>query len=682
MKRYLIVLTSLLSFAAQAGSWQYYPFADKYRRVQCAGDELYMLQGDRLFLADARSWALTCELNRLQGLSGISIADIIYSQHAHNLAIVYQNGIIDFLHSDGTISSLADLKETPGEGMSKRINHVAEYDGILCISTDFGFMAIDMDTEVVLHSVNLGHIVTRTWMEGGSYFCRSKDKVTYTCSVSANIYNPSCWSISNTSSPSIPSLPSGAVDQCHSITGDSIYTLYPDNGLVSNVRADTLTINQYQHGDANNRLFFTHGTLSTCHVSDLTFFDYNTNVKAQGYLSEYDPETDRWFTMRHRTVTDHLSARQTFGGIMDMLPDPIVPHRYYYSSLENGIYIIQDGKLESRWDNFDGTTHIEAFAGNSARVGGLAMSPEGDLWYINEGVDDILRVRTSKGKWYKYPVTGASGQFSMPHLIHTQHSPNPMLWACRTAGYQKCILFAYDYGGTPNKASDDRSITIQKFVDENNRVIHPYYINNIVEGPNGAIWVLTSQGIYVIDQPNEVFEGTCHVRTAFDGVVANAMLFDSEQRIWIGTAGNGILLYDSAGASLLHHFTTDNCLLSSNEILALDFDSSSHTLWVSCIGSILSFHFDETEYSQDFISTACSYPSVARAEADECINIVGLTDGSLLKLRNAEGNIVFTRTAVGGMVTIYSSALIPGEYSVIGTDSEGQQRVVSSITIK
>lgn len=682
LSRYLtLAMLSFLTIGSiHAGSWQYFPYADQYRRVQVSGDDILMLKGNRLILANGKTWQFVREYDRMDGLSGFDITDIAYSEKAHKLAIVYSDGIIDLLHQDGSLSTLSDLHDTPMEGQSKHINSIYEGgDGQLFISTRYGFLIVDMEQEIIRYSINIGQSVKKAWKTDSHYYYMLQSGQSFKCPVRGNLFHPNSWTSSSATPPS-HSIPSGAVDQCRSVTGDTIYTLFPDEGLTSTAQEGALQVTEYQHGSSNNRLFFQDGILATCHVSDLTFYDYLTNMNAQGYLSEYDPTASEWSFMGHRTVTDHLAERQTFGGIMDMTPDPSVPHRYYYSSLENGIYVIQDGALEVRWDNFNQSGHIEPFTGNSSRVGGLAISPKGDLWYINEGVDKILRVHTHDGKWYKYTVSGADGQVSMPHLIHSKK--NNMLWGCRTTGHQKCVIFAYDHAGTLSRTNDDRSVTFLKLIDQYGTEILPFYIKNIIEGPDGAIWILSTSGIHVIDHPEEVFDHPGAVRTVISSLEANTMLFDTEGNLWIGTTGKGILLYDPSGNGQLQQFTTDNCMLTSNEILALAFDHTSHTLWASCIGSILSYQYDAGEYRPAMTNTAYCYPASLPAGSIHPVNVVGMADGSLVTVTDSEQQTVFSTTAIGGTASINVEDFAPGNYHIQGTNSEGEAGISLLFTIE
>lgn len=681
MKRFLLLLLLSTPCFAIAGNWQFFPSADQYRRVQCAGDEIYLLQGNRLIQADGPSWTFEHEYNRQNGLSDINIVDIIYAKEAQKLAIIYSNGLIDFLHADHSITNLPDLKETPAVGQSKHINHVLECNGILCVGTDLGFLGIDPKQESIRDCISTEQPVDYVWMDDSSYYYRTKSGDTFCCPLSANLFNPNSWS-SSKATPPLPKLPDGAIDACHSVTGDTLYTLYSDRGLISSHQEQALDVVQYQQGNANNRLYVQDGTLSACHVSDLTYVDYNTNVMTKGYLSEYNVAEAQWVNTPNDSIIARLSSRKTFGGLMDMVPDPSAPHRYYYSTLENGIYIVQDGKLEKRWDSYDGTGHVEAFAGNSARVGGLAFSPNNDFWFVNEGLSDILRVRTHNGFWYKYAVSGADGQVSIPHLIHSTHGNASTLWGCKTVGYQKCFIFAYDYAGTFAKTNDDRSVTIQKFTDENGKTIHPYYFNNIAEGPDGAIWILTTQGIFVIDEPEQVFEHPGKVRTVFDNVNANAIVFDPENRIWIGTTNRGLLLYDQTGKKLLQQFSTENCILSSNEILALAFDPTSHTLWTSCPGGLFSYQYDPADYAEPVISDAYCYPTKVKAGETTPITIAGLTDLSTVSIQNADGQEVLSAKVVGRTASIDGSRLAAGEYFVVELDEMEQPQIVTSFCIE
>ena len=192
MRHLLAIMLAIVAISLQAASWNVYPYADNYRRVCYMGQQLYLLKGNNLYVADWEQWQIQKLLSREEGLSGSDINDIVYSPDAKRLAIIYNDGLIDVLHPDGSIWTITDFYSAPMAGFSKAIRNVREQQGWLYISTDFGFVVVDLYNEVIRHTINLQKPVNCAWSYSGDWYY-SDAEGSYYCPKQSNPYNVQCW---------------------------------------------------------------------------------------------------------------------------------------------------------------------------------------------------------------------------------------------------------------------------------------------------------------------------------------------------------------------------------------------------------------------------------------------------------------------------------------------------------
>lgn len=784
----LLLITALLTAPmACAGQWQSYTYADSYRRAFSMGNQLYLLKGNCLVQADTDSWQIVRELERQDGLSASNIVDICFSHECLRLVIVYDNGLIDVLHDDGTLWTIPDLYNAPMAGTDKTINSVREQNGLLFLHTAYGFAVVDLRSEVVLHNFNLGISVKCAWLFDDTWFY-STGRGTYYCrKQGSNPYSPNGWRYASAHyfDRAVVLRNEGQPQQCWlktygqelykqergSVTpvrcydggkiadlqrsgyyimastadslvlfdtrlgaapllesdlqygqriactktspyakangicmlGDNLSLLYADRGFnsyslsvtgprtftVSPLHDKALAIDNYQQSALTNRLV-TDGQGEVCmsYIPPLST-GYAAMLKINGFFTTVNTATGRWSNYDKTSVTSYLTdGHKRFVGLTDLIADPFHPGRYLFSSLEDGIIVVENGKLLTRYDANTTNLGLEVCAPNCTRIGGMAFTREGDLWCFDEGHNYGMRVqRHTDGKWFKYKMAGLEKEYGFTHLIVTQHNGRHQVWGCQTMKYQVTNIFCYDYGTDIATSADDRYVFFKALVPDGistNRFI-PYYNRNIGEGPDGAIWLLNTSGIYVIDNPDSVFDQPGAVRTIMAGVVPTSMTVDSDQRVWVSTEDQGILLFSSDGRQQLAQFSSANSNLISDEIESVVFDATQSTLWVATKGQIATYTYDGDEFNAvdvDWTSSAYCYPATLTLGQHGAVNVYGLQDDALISIHNSQGRLLCQKTALGGIITIDASSYPVGTYTVSGIDSEGHRGELATFSVE
>lgn len=107
-------------------------------------------------------------------------------------------------------------------------------------------------------------------------------------------------------------------------------------------------------------------------------------------------------------------------------------------------------------------------------------------------------------------------------------------------------------------------------------------IYQTVKDKNGFIWIATSDGLVRFDGTNQrVFKHDPAYKRTISGNKVRSLLYDNQDRLWVGTVGNGLNIYNHE-ADYFQHFSFDKNnpnSLSNNDVLCI-FQDSQDRIWV------------------------------------------------------------------------------------------------------
>ena len=258
---------------------------------------------------------------------------------------------------------------------------------------------------------------------------------------------------------------------------------------------------------------------------------------------------------------------------------------------------------------------------------------------------------------------------------------------------QKGIL-VFDDGQTIMDISDDQS----RFLNGGTGTggLPSNSVLSMAQDLDGEIWVGTSEGVGVFYSPASVFsEGVNfdaqQIIVEVDGYFqyllgtesVTAIAVDGADRKWFGTEGSGVFLMSADGTKELHHFTTDNSPLISNNIRRIAINSSTGEVIFGTDQGMIAFKGSATG---DEISTSqtYAYPNPVPENYNGLIAVKGLAANSEVRITDVAGNIVFSTLAEGTQVVwdgndMNGNRVATGVYLVFGVDTNGQDSQVAKI---
>lgn len=422
-------------------------------------------------------------------------------------------------------------------------------------------------------------------------------------------------------------------------------------------------------------------------------FDYN-GIERNGTIMKY--EDGQWTAFDEEGAKEVVTARY-YKDITDIVQDPSDPEHHFASAACSGLYEFRDYKLERHYTyNNSPLTSIlpnSSAPGFYTRITSLNFDKNKNLWMCNTECDTIIRVKKNDGTWKAFYFEEIAGY---PTFDHTVFDSRGWVWvnSRRSTPFgHKAGVFVFDHNGTLDDTSDDRHKLVSNFNNQDGTAYAPDLFNCMTIDLSGAMWFGNSLGLFVSYTPADVFDDNFHLAQVkvprndgtnladylLNGVNVKCITVDGGNRKWIGTSGSGVYLISSDGLETIHHFTTDNSPLISNNIYSIAIDGQTGEVFIGTDQGLVSFMSDATdpasEMNDDLLKV---YPNPVRPDYQGRITITGLMYDSNVKIVNAAGRLVHEGTSVGGEFN-WDGRLSSGKraasgiYYVLATDSEGNE---------
>lgn len=319
------------------------------------------------------------------------------------------------------------------------------------------------------------------------------------------------------------------------------------------------------------------------------------------------------------------------------------------------------------------------------QVSSVEFDADGNLWMGNYNTSKPLVVKTTDG-WANFNI----GSHRNIQGLVTDLEGN--IWGIDATGG----MFVYDPAGTPLDARDDRYRSLS--TQTNFGSLPASEVTALATDLDGEIWVGTTNGIAVFYEPELTLTGEGASGDAqqiyvtgegeasylLTGETVTAIAVDGGNRKWLGTS-NGVWLTDEDGNKIIHHFTTDNSPLFSNNIQAIGVNHNTGEVFFSTDKGMISYNAGATD-GEEVFDEIYAYPNPVRPEYAGPIAIRGLVHNSVVKITDASGNLVSEIRSAGGTAVwdgrnINGTLVTSGVYMVFVADETGQDAAVTKILV-
>lgn len=425
---------------------------------------------------------------------------------------------------------------------------------------------------------------------------------------------------------------------------------------------------------ANDGVFFQQQTtlITGTELSDVSA----TEVTPGEITSQFPPST-----LRRAAATTRIAE------------SPSQPDTYYIGTGNDGLYKVVGGKYSGRYD----ASNSPMGTPWGSRVYEVSFDRSGNMWVGADGLTATSSVMVLPAmKAAADPAMVSHSDWIVPNIAGFENGKDIRIFHCRKS--DMVFIFSYNYNqnfvayhtnGTPDNFNDDKALLWNELTDTDGKNFTPTYISAIAEDADGRVWMGTTEGVFEITRPEDAISPAMQVRrlkidhgdgTGLADYFAGTDLVldisvDGANRKWVATEGSGVYLVNAAGNEILRHFTSDNSPLPARRVNAVYADPLSNSVYFATPGGVMEYGSDATAPAADF-SAIKVYPNPVTPDYGGDVTIEGLMDGSLVKIADSAGSVVWQGRAEGGMITwsVENSAgrrVRSGVYYIFAGSAEG-----------
>jgi len=348
--------------------------------------------------------------------------------------------------------------------------------------------------------------------------------------------------------------------------------------------------------------------------------------------------------------------------------------KVYFSTLNGGLVVWdQDQNFEKIDQLSPGVSFTSTGPNDQLLFTSIAQNADG-IWVAQYNADHSLH-NLNNEVWQgfpllnKFPVSVKSDQAGNLWMIRKSSSQNGATVFDPSNGIEKIITNQNNLGGLPGAI-----------------------VNDIVIDLQGEIWFGTDEGIAFFPGPFSVFgNNTYNVivpifegRFLFQNEKINALAVDGGNQKWIAT-NQGLWLFDEDFREVIHHFTTTNSPLPSNQILELGLNQSNGELFIATDKGILSYRTTSSGGTES-ISAVKIFPNPVYQNFNGEVGISGLVEDTIIKIVDTGGRLVYQTRSVGGTAswdvrTFNGDRAATGIYWLLSSDETGNETFVGKLAV-
>lgn len=355
--------------------------------------------------------------------------------------------------------------------------------------------------------------------------------------------------------------------------------------------------------------------------------------------------------------------------ILDISINPSDNKNIFISSWGRGIIEMKENQADITYNHLNSSLVSRVEDDTWVGVGGSEFDKEGNLWITNSYNTQCLSVKKIDGSWQSYEFPGlivnttAVGDVIVSDIQHK--------WI--ELPKDNSILI-FDDNGTLDDKKDDRKLKLSSAKNSGN--IEGIRGLNMALDLNGDMWIGSDNGIAVFYNADNIFDNYSigaqkilidegeNVEVLLDKVSIKDIKIDGDNRKWIATEGSGVFLLSPDGTKEIHHFTTNNSPIYSNNISSISVDNKTGEVFIGTVLGIISYRSDATEGQESF-SNVNIFPNPVRSSYTGPISINGLMPNSTVKITDISGNLINEIRSTGGQV-IWNGNNFKGERASSG----------------
>lgn len=419
-------------------------------------------------------------------------------------------------------------------------------------------------------------------------------------------------------------------------------------------------------------------------------------TRSKGAVSIYSDS--RWSVLDSKNIPE-LAGGKDF---LDIQSDPLDPQHFFVASYGYGLFEFQEDQL-LKIHNRTNSALID-LKGNDGYtiINSLAYDENHNLWMSNGLIGNSIQVYKDDQKWtsFKYTAIDDVGDviYAFGDMLVAKDNTKWVMLPRRQG------IFVFNENGTFDTQNDDDYVLIPSILSqddgETEQISNETYC--IVEDQDGSIWIGTSNGIAIFYNPEQVFDNTSFFPASriklprlddddgladylLNGESIYSLAVDGGNRKWIGTGTSGVFLMSADGLTTIHHFTTENSILPSNNIRKIALDPITGEVFIATSKGLVSFRGDATQ-GEDVYEHVKVFPNPVREDFTGTVSISGLVPETNVKITDITGNLVYETKSNGGTAAwdaknFYGERVGTGVYMIFCSNEDGSLSTMTKILV-
>ncbi|MBI3138091.1 MAG: hypothetical protein HYZ15_05870 [Sphingobacteriales bacterium] len=688
--------------------------------------------------------------SRVTGLSETGISSIAADEAGLKLLVAYQNSNLDIFYRNDIIN-IPDIKRDNSSG-DKTVYHIYPRGNAFYLSTGLGVIVVDADRYEIKDTWLIGNggnpvKVNAVTSDGSFFYAATEEGLKKAASNAPNLADHHYWQAINGTAgcKNIISLEGRIIMEKNDslfIQNGVAWTLFYGDGwpnVNSHLSGNKILLAERQSNGISRVLILgTDGSVSRTmeQTGAVSFPRKALLLNSEPWVADqyaglsrfsngnaytnYSPNSPQAIAGGEITVDNHIFYGAA-GSVNDAWNyqyngDGIFVfteghwnniNRYQYpemDSLLDFISLAVDKRDETAWAGSfgGGLLHIgkgpsfeifkQGYLGNtegdpsSYRVAGLAFDRDNNLWISNFGAAEPLRVRKADGNWVRFSLPFALFEKAVSQILVDD---NNYKWIVSPLGNG---LICFDHGTAIENTGDDRWKMVG--TGNGNGNLPSNDILCIAKDKSGFIWVGSSDGIGVIQCPDQAFAATgCDAvwpvvpqgnfaGYLFKGEEVRSIAVDGADRKWVATK-NGVFLVNAGGEKVIAQFNEANSPLLSNDVRKIAVDGKTGEVYFATLKGICSFRGTATE-GGEINENVLVFPNPVPPGFAGTIAIRGLVNNALVKITELDGRLVYQTRALGGQAVwdgknYRGQKIVSGAYLVLVSEEGGKEKTATKI---
>jgi len=763
MKQIASIIAVMQVFFLQAQNFEnnwtgYFSYAS-LKSISQGNDKIYAAAENSIFIYDL-STQETETISTINGLSGKEITTAYYSENYGLYVVGYKNGLIEIvIDGDENILKVVDIREKltiPPD--SKQINHFYEYNDKLYISTGYGISVYNMGALEFGDTYYIGDLggqiaVTQTTVFGDLIYASTSNNGIKSALVNdENIIDYQEWTTSSlggykgiqTLGTELYVLNNTNIlfkqdSDLGFIEIDSFSSSVIDFGVQSNILTITTenTVQAFEEGynllaEVNNLMGYDYTLQSGFYFNNIFYLGTSTlgmlvvpespqealQVLPAGPLYNqpfsidaspgqlwvsygdvdltFNPfpltrkgisnfKNEAWKNIKYDSLINQLGVNDV-NDLVYVKINPENPFVSYMSSYQKGLLKLNGQEPSILYNETNSPMDIALENEDEGiRVYGADFDREQNLWFVQSKIDNGLLKLTPDGQFQTIDIS---------NIIDAESELALSKVAVSRTGY---VFFgAVENGLIGYNPTTNQFNKIGEGLGSGN--LPTTDIKALVFDNQNRLWIGTRKGLRVLYSVGSFFESGAEtdaqpIIILEDGVPQELLFLqsitdievDGSNNKWISTATSGVFYLSSNGQETLFRFTSDNSPLPSDNVLDIAIDDSSGKVYFATKDGLVAFNGTSTA-ARDDLENVYAFPNPVRPNFTGNVTIKGLTAKANVKITDITGNLVFETTSEGGSVQWDTTAfgkykVASGVYLILITSDDNLQTKVAKIMI-